>query len=187
MGETSQEDAEAIGNEAARSFQSTMMEHYRKTDPTLAPDAGLWDVPRLKELAALLEWDNPPPVEKIGELRLNEFRQRRVLPTPLGVLNQRPTSRREMPAGENRSNRPNARPQPSSSTQAQTGKRMLFPDDLVELQVKYVQPRGVWVAIFLGREVAISGIPPTGVQSGESASLEVARGGTSPTFRWPAQ
>jgi CRISPR-associated protein (TIGR03986 family) len=46
----------------------------------------LWDIDRMQQLKIMLDWNNKPKDEKTDYLPLNKFRERRVLPKPVEVV-----------------------------------------------------------------------------------------------------
>jgi CRISPR-associated protein (TIGR03986 family) len=59
---------------AANDFAAAMLAHYEKDIDDL------WLVPRMRALAALLEWDNPPSSRYTQYMDLDEFQESKVLP-----------------------------------------------------------------------------------------------------------
>ncbi|MBK8184399.1 MAG: TIGR03986 family CRISPR-associated RAMP protein [Candidatus Competibacteraceae bacterium] len=79
--------------EAREAFRKAIVQHLNTKVPasTVPDNTGLWEIPRLRTLGMLLDWENQPKREKtayIPALELKKFRDRQVLPTPAGVLGQ---------------------------------------------------------------------------------------------------
>lgn len=101
-------DAGDVGQRCRAAFEAAVRTHYRATAAGRGPTiSDLWSIPRLRALAALLEWDSAPPYERTGyepplyalppgtkSGDLGWWRQRLVLPTPEMV------ARREAPREE---------------------------------------------------------------------------------------
>ncbi|MDS4060274.1 MAG: TIGR03986 family CRISPR-associated RAMP protein [Candidatus Contendobacter sp.] len=79
--------------EAREAFRKAIVQHLNTKVPasTVPDNTGLWEIPRLRTLGMLLDWENQPKREKtayIPAFELKKFRDRQVLPTPAGVLGQ---------------------------------------------------------------------------------------------------
>jgi CRISPR-associated protein (TIGR03986 family) len=59
--------------------------HDDAVESPKANPANLWDIPRLAALRAMLEWDAKPPRIATRPQGLQEFRSRKVLPSPVAV------------------------------------------------------------------------------------------------------
>ena len=86
LGTRSDECNEKIEEKAKQAFQKGIVQHHNncKAHP-LPADADLWSIPRLEELAQMLEWDNPPDCTRTAYMPLHNgkaWRERKVLPTP---------------------------------------------------------------------------------------------------------
>jgi CRISPR-associated protein (TIGR03986 family) len=77
-------------DEAREAFRSTIVAHHNahaRDWLRVAPDTGLWEIPRLQALHCLLDWKHRPPrqaTEYISDLKA--FRLHQVLPTPAAVM-----------------------------------------------------------------------------------------------------
>ena len=87
LGET---DSGAVGEQCRAAFAGAVITHHNATsEPQVALGAdGLWSIPRLRALSALLEWSDAPPEDRVGYAPsdaplsdLRWWRDRRVLPT----------------------------------------------------------------------------------------------------------
>ena len=76
--------------EAREAFRDEMVAHHNahaRDSRHVAPDAGLWEIPRLQTLFCLLNWQPQRLRHKTDYIRdLKTFRLRQVLPTPAAVL-----------------------------------------------------------------------------------------------------
>jgi hypothetical protein len=111
-------DAGDVSQRCRTAFEAAVRTHYRAAAPPRSPAVtDLWSIPRLRALAALLEWDNAPPFERTGyepplyalppgmkSGDLGWWRQRLVLPTPEMVA-RREEPRAEGPPQERRGER----------------------------------------------------------------------------------
>ena len=90
LGELADKKKRDVEEGAKKNFRETMVLHYNSCVTNHLPNnADLWDIPRLKLLALMLEWENPrtqgkTEYEPLGNGRI--WRDRRVLPTPHGVV-----------------------------------------------------------------------------------------------------
>ncbi len=83
-----------IADRARTSFEKLILEHSKSQVESI------WNIPRLKHLAELLEWDNAPPMDKTGYMELPLWKERYVLPSARGVRssNTRPAQKESQPA-----------------------------------------------------------------------------------------
>ncbi|MGH8550289.1 MAG: TIGR03986 family type III CRISPR-associated RAMP protein [Methylococcales bacterium] len=76
--------------DAREEFGREIVTHHNSYTPEaqrVASDARLWDIPRLRALGFLLDWENRPLRHKTAYLPdPKDFRSRQVLPTPAAVL-----------------------------------------------------------------------------------------------------
>ncbi len=112
------EAMERKATEARQAFRTQIVGHYneRVAAVRLPETADIWDIPRLAVLRTLLDWEHRPARADTAYLRdprgqdLKEFRERRVLPTPVAV--PRPV---EPTAGSPGSCRPAGESEPDAS------------------------------------------------------------------------
>ena len=88
LGELSADQNEEIEKTAKEEFRKELVRHYNNNvDNKVDKNTDLWNIPRLQVLALMLEWDEAPSREKTEYEPLGDtWRQRRVLPTPHGVV-----------------------------------------------------------------------------------------------------
>jgi len=79
--ENNESDSNKV-NELKRKFEEYILENIDEKKDSL------WDIDRLKELKAMLAFENKPKVSKTKYMALDEFRQRKVLPLPSEVIKQ---------------------------------------------------------------------------------------------------
>jgi CRISPR-associated protein (TIGR03986 family) len=108
-GDVSAADVEKVAARCRQLFEGAVRTHYRNTavNPVTSL-TDLWAIPRLRSLAAMLEWDNAPLLERTGyappgvaEDDLKWWRERRVLPSPefvAGLVELLPEPRRAVPS-----------------------------------------------------------------------------------------
>jgi CRISPR-associated protein (TIGR03986 family) len=88
-GERIGEETEQIAARCRKTFDTTVRTHYRANSTGPQPPLdNIWSIPRLRALAALLEWDKAPPLRRTGYAPpdvppgdLQWWRDRLVLPT----------------------------------------------------------------------------------------------------------
>lgn len=204
-------DATEIAQRCRQAFESAVRTHYRATAAPATtgrpnpPLTDLWSIPRLRALAALLEWDNAPPFERTGYEPplyaqppgtktgdLGWWRQRLILPTPEMVA-RRETPREEAPPRERGPERDRGRgrdrergrdheraPKTPSYTPGQ---------QIVCVLQEEKTKAGNWKAIIKGTEILgdVIGTPPGEAAAGQEVTL-VLRFITPPksaSFYWP--
>lgn len=90
-GRLEQTDQDGKLTKAREAFRDAIVRHHNSSVPTspVPEDTDLWEIPRLRTLGMLLDWENKPSREKTAYLpNPKQFRDRQVLPTPAGVLGQ---------------------------------------------------------------------------------------------------
>src|SRR5262249_52978553 len=88
-GERTAEETEQTAARCRKTFDTAVRTHYRANSTGPQPPLdNIWSIPRLRALAALLEWDRAPPLRRTGYAPpevppgdLQWWRQRPVLPT----------------------------------------------------------------------------------------------------------
>jgi hypothetical protein len=138
-GELADSDANETWQNAVQAFEDWILQ-----DHVLNPDGAkaLADVPRIQMLRFLLSWPGPsPPEEKTRYLEIehpqhgNEYRERRVLPTPADVLGQQEIVRSPEPEIPTRP--------PSQTVSHPSTVDEVKPGDLLEGRVIGVDPNRV--------------------------------------------
>lgn len=72
-----------------QAFERAIRHHAEETHETRYKDQpGLWGIARLAALRVLLRWQGRPQLTATAQLRLSEFEDRRVLPTPFPVVGE---------------------------------------------------------------------------------------------------
>ncbi len=95
FGLKSDPEAVIIKEACIKEFNDLVRAHDKKR---LSSDDGtIWSIPRIAQLGTMLEWNGAPPRLETGYVGLDKdgakwWRQRRVLPTPEGVVNTSGTS-----------------------------------------------------------------------------------------------
>jgi hypothetical protein len=88
------EEVARVEERARNDFGRAVLSHAAAAEGNSdANPKDLWEIPRLKQLAAMLEWDNAPSPERTGYRRSGDaedrvprwWRERPVLPDPVGV------------------------------------------------------------------------------------------------------
>jgi hypothetical protein len=206
-GEIVPAEVEKITARCRQLFEAAVRTHYRNTDANpVGSLTDLWAIPRLRALAALLEWDKAPLLERTGyappgvkEDDLRWWEERRVLPTPelvAGIEEQpapppraaqpprpeRPDREREQPKPPPRP-RPAAPPPPPRVPRPEPGKSVLCV--LLEEKTK----AGGWKAKIKDTEIKgdVMGSAPGDAEAGKEVTL-VIRYFTPPasaSFWWP--
>jgi len=124
-GEAPVSDTDALRDRCVRDFQQLVVAHHNSHSSPNAQVNDLWQIPRLLDLAILLEWDQAPPPDLTGFAppgnplnNLRWWKDRLVLPTPQGVVGvpARPSARPPHPVPQ----RP-AVSHPPAATQGPSG------------------------------------------------------------------
>jgi CRISPR-associated protein (TIGR03986 family) len=197
-GERSISETESTRQACLESFASTLLTHHNQTSgEPLPPESEVWSIPRLRAFAALLEWDDTPPVDRTGYAPpdtlpgdLKWWRERPVLPTVEFVAGieviSAPVSPNPQPSGSPDGsipeshdqpkvpNRPNARTSeslgpPKPATYKAQEK---IPGVLLDEKTK----KGGWMAVIKGTDLKghIQGTPPSDAAAGQEVTLVVA-------------
>ena len=86
-GETAPDESGQIAETARSSFEKLVSGHARSSrEPALPEEKGLRSIWRLDALYRLLTWEGRRPSADTINMPLQDFRQKRVLPTPRGVF-----------------------------------------------------------------------------------------------------
>src|SRR5262245_27427191 len=117
-GEVAAAEVEKAVTRCRTAFENVARTHYRNTVSASGSWADIWTIPRLRALAALLEWDKAPLLERTGyappgvkEDDLKWWRDRRVLPSAEFVAGIETTEPEHKPAPPRRPERvPERRP-----------------------------------------------------------------------------
>ena len=94
LGELSLDENLKIADNAREEFRKAIVQHYNKngTQRSVPVNADLWEIPRLHELALMLEWEVPPDITQTEYQSLqadaDAWKNRHVLPTPHDIANQ---------------------------------------------------------------------------------------------------
>lgn len=186
LGET---NSNMVAEQSRAAFACAVVLHHNATSVANGAD-GLWSIPRLRALSALLEWDDAPPGDRVGYAppdappgNLRWWRDRRVLPTaefvagvPTEVTVLAPSAAAPRPT------RPvTATPQPQTTYNPGTQV------DAVLLSER--TKKGGWKATIAGTTLTghIDGTAPADAESGQTVRLVVAYFTAPRTvgFRWP--
>jgi hypothetical protein len=193
LGET---DADAVAEQCRRAFAEAVTAHHNATSvPQVAEGAdGLWSIPRLRALSALLEWDNAPPDGRSGysvppddpdfnqQNPLRWWRNRRALPTPEFVAGVQMASALLPQAA--------AAPQAVPPTAAAQKTTTYKPGDRVEaVLLSERTKKGGWKATIKGTTFTgpVQGTPPPDAEVDKIVPLVIASF-TAPktvSFWWP--
>jgi CRISPR-associated protein (TIGR03986 family) len=192
LGET---NSDTVTERCREAFACAVVLHHNATStpPVANGAAGLWSIPRLRALSALLEWDNAPPGDRVGYAppnarpgNLRWWRDRRVLPTaefvagvPTGGTLLAPSA--AAPSVPTHPTRPTG--VPSLLTNYRSGTQV----DAVLLSER--TRKGGWKATIAGTALTgpVQGTPPTDAESGQTVRLVIASY-TPPhtvSFWWP--
>ena len=80
------EEADKI-SEHKKAFEHYVLNYIKETKTSL------WDIDRIQQLKIMLDWNNKPKDEKTDYLLLNKFRERKVLPKPVEVVEDKNSSK----------------------------------------------------------------------------------------------
>lgn len=80
-------DAAEVSTRAREVFRGEMIRHHNDSvrSPKLPEPASVWDIPRLAALREIIEWDRKPSRPATKPQSLEDFKQRRPLPSAFGV------------------------------------------------------------------------------------------------------
>jgi CRISPR-associated protein (TIGR03986 family) len=67
-------------------FERYVLDELQDSDELQKTITSLWNIDRMQQLKTMLDWNNKPKDEKTDYLPLNKFRERKVLPKPLEVV-----------------------------------------------------------------------------------------------------
>jgi CRISPR-associated protein (TIGR03986 family) len=181
-GERSGEETEQIAARCRKTFDTAVRTHYRQNSSGPPPLDNLWSIPRLRALAALLEWDKAPPLRRTGYAPpdvppgepLGWWRERLVLPTA------------EFVAGVE-----TPRPAVAAAVREQAVRQLVYnahQSVLCVLQEEKTKG-GNWKAVIKGTEIKgdVVGTPPGDAAPGQEVTLTI-RYFTPPktaSFWWP--
>jgi CRISPR-associated protein (TIGR03986 family) len=187
LGET---DGGTVAEQCRAAFAGAVVAHHNATSsPQVAGGAdGLWSIPRLRALSALLEWAGAPAPERVGYAPpdappgdLRWWRNRQVLPTAEFVAGVQAA-----PASHQASAAPLAAP-PAAAARKPTSYKS---GDRVEPVLLSERTRKLgWKATIAGTGLTgpVQGTPPADAVAGQSVQLVVASF-TAPqtvSFWWP--
>jgi len=182
LGET---NSDTVTEHCRAAFACAVVLHHNATStpPVANGAAGLWSIPRLRALSALLEWDNAPPDGRRATYSvppddpdfnqqnpLRWWRNRRVLPTaefvagvPTGGTLLAPSA--AAPSVPTHPTRPTG--VPSLLTNYRSG------DEVDGVLCSERTRKGGWKATIAGTALAgpVQGTPPTDAESGQTVRL----------------
>jgi len=184
-GEVEDERAKRVGERARTSFETTILKHVERSGEVDKAPRTLWEIPRLAELGALLEWDDAPPAAKTGYKRPEDehvpfppfWKDRCVLPDPGGVLDR--------PRGGAATGR-------RGETDPPVKKDPLQPGTVVQAVVlEEKTKKGGWRFQLKGTELNAVLHPqspePADLEPGRELQLKVKAGGTTPQLTWEGE
>ena len=125
LGELSLDKNLKLADAAREEFRKAIVQHC-----SVPVNDALWDIPRLRVLALMLEWQAPPNKTETEYQPLNAWRDRRVLPTPEDVApagTSSPTTKAPSPSSGGRKTSDSAI-QSSGSGERQSGRVTWFND-----------------------------------------------------------
>ncbi len=189
LGET---NSDTVAEQCRAAFACAVVLHHNATSaPPVANGAdGLWSIPRLYALFALLEWCKAPPGDRVGYAppdappgKLRWWRDRRVLPTAEFIAGV-PTEVTLLPpsAAAPRPTRPaTATPQPRTTYNPGTQVDAILLSERTK--------KGGWKATIAGTTLTgpVQGTPPADAEAGKTVPLVVAAFSAPQTisFWWP--
>jgi len=108
------------GDRFRESFRAAIGNHARATSETMIQaNAGLRRIARIDVLYRILAWQDRPASDRTAYMRLTQFKERPVLPTPHGVLgNQEPAWPKDAPAPPSNTGSAGRGPSRASGTSA---------------------------------------------------------------------
>ena len=186
LGELSDEENQNISQQAKSKFDCEMIKHDNSTGATntAAQNSSLWKIPRLETLALMLEWDNAPNSQDTEYEPLSKWRNRRVLPTPHGVVRLAVLKQNGSRLNKQKKrNRPKDISKPKLKTDAKAGDRVKA--RLLEKKTR----KGGWIAKHLESElqgpIHDTENVPGNAEAGQDVELTVASVNLKEmAFRW---
>lgn len=189
LGET---NSDTVAEECRAAFACAVITHHNATSPPPVANGadGLWSIPRLRALSALLEWDDAPPGDRVGYAPPDEppgnlrwWRDRRVLPAAEFVAGSQMVPQASAPQA---AAAPQAAP-PIAVTQNPTTYKSRDRVDAVLLSER--TKKGGWKATIKGTSLTgpIQGTPPPDAEVDKIVPLVIASF-TAPktvSFWWP--
>jgi len=182
------DDSVGIADRAVVAFVWAMCTHRADADP---PDdrrqalEHFWRHPRMRELAALLEWKNPPAEDETREVSVtrdreaDQWRDRRILPPASEIARDRGVSGEAAPRPAEDAPRPAPDDHPGRETPA-PGRQQTSPLNQGQTRAGTLRRRGSrWVAVFEGdpreAEIENEATVPIAARDGFPATFFVRR------------
>lgn len=189
-GEIDANQSESVATRCRSTFETAILKHAVVSGEVTEKPATLWEIPRLTELGAMLEWDGAPPKEKTGyrpadctEKFPSFWKKRRVLPDPDGVLHPKEPGSAPAPKKPERTRTdPPKPPAPQKKDPVKPGDQV----QVVVLEEK--TKKGGWKFQVQGNE--IKGVlhpqspEPPDLEPGKTLRLQIKTGGATPQLEW---
>jgi len=184
-GEIGEAKARSVAERAWAAFEKTILNHAERSGELEEAPRTLWEIPRLAELGALLEWDDAPPAAETGYKRPQDerekfprfWKERTVLPDPGGVL--KPPRAGGGTGG-------------GGSPPAPVKKDALKPGAVVQaIVLEEKTKKGGWRFQVKGTETKAVLHPqspePPDLEPGREVRLKIRTGGTTPQLAWEGE
>ncbi|RCK78249.1 MAG: DUF324 domain-containing protein [Candidatus Ozemobacter sibiricus] len=129
-------------------FAEAMLAHARKAGEPMVPEKrGLESIERLSDLYLMLNWQSRPAWEKTATMPLQEFRERKVLPSPLMVATEKPRCPQPPPSLPTPAREPPSSMRSPPPVQPQKQVSQLQKGKTIKGQLQR-DAQGQWVSVF---------------------------------------